>query len=103
MGLQRNYLEFLAPGADVAPAASTEVIPANTQRGYLIIINQEPQRVIWLGIGQDAVEGAGIGIPPNGSYEMVKGQNLSSEAIFMVSSANADVSWQEANLQPSYI
>lgn len=102
MSLQKNYINLLAPDAGVAPIATAIVIPANDQRGYLIIVNISDE-AISLGLGGNAaVLNKGVVINPQGSYEMLNGQNLDGDAVEMICvSGGKAVSWQEADVVPS--
>lgn len=102
MSLQKSYIKQLAPESGVAPNASEIVIAANSQRGYLVILNRSDESIS-LGLGGNpAVLNAGVIIEPFGSYEMLNGNNLDGEAVEMISaSGGKDVSWQEADVVAS--
>ena len=102
MSLQKSYLNFLAGDDGVAPNASAVVIAANSQRGYLIIINNDDE-AISLGLGGNAaVLGKGVVIQPSGSWEMINGTNLDADAVEMISASGGKaVSWQEADVVAS--
>jgi hypothetical protein len=67
--------------------ATTEILPANVNRKYAIIIN-DSDTIIYLGTGEAAVLNQGIRINPNGgSYEMSTANgNLTLGAINGISS-----------------
>lgn len=102
MSLQKSYIGWLAPVDGVAPISSAIVIPANDQRGYLLIVNVSDE-AISLGLGGfPAVLNKGVVIQPSGSFEMLNGQNLDGDAVEMIClSGGKAVSWQEADVVES--
>lgn len=67
--------------------ATTEILPANANRKYALIVN-DSDTVIYLGTGEAAVPNQGIRLNPNGgSYEMCAANgNLTLGAINGISS-----------------
>lgn len=92
-------LNYSAPDTDatVNSTSTTEVVPANPDRKYLIIVNASAV-VIYLAIGADAEKTKGIYLVANGgSFEMVTA-NLSPEAVDAISASSSSltVTVQEA-------
>lgn len=52
--------------------ASAQLLAANAARQYLLIQNQDPSGILWIGFGAGAVTTAnGVRIIPGGAYELV--------------------------------
>lgn len=102
MSLQQNLVKMLAPDDGVAEVATAEVLAANTQRGYLLIINVSDETIA-LGLGGNpAVLGKGVVLPPQGAFEMLNGKNLSADAVEAISTTGGKaISIQEGDLVAS--
>lgn len=96
MSLTKRYREFLLPDGDTVTNAATDIIPANSNRGYLIIFNNSDESISFGFGGHDAVLNKGVVLQPFDSFEMVNGLNLDGDAVSMIcSSGGKAVSWQE--------
>ncbi len=103
MSLQKTYVNFAAPGEGTVGVATATLVPANTQRGYLIIFNNSDVAIA-LGLnGNDAVVGKGVVLQPFDSYEMVNGSvNLDGGAVSAIApAAGKSVSFQEGDVVQS--
>lgn len=89
-------LDYSAPDNCSVGNTSTEVIPANTARKYLVIVNASDEAV-YLGIGVAAESNKGVYLAATGgSFEMITA-NLSPEIVYGIcASGSKNVTVQEA-------
>jgi hypothetical protein len=83
-------------GVDVG-TSSTEVRAANTERRYLLLVNDSDTE-IYVALGTDAVLNEGIRLNSAGGwYEMLEGQNLYTGVVNAIASAATKrLTFQEA-------
>jgi len=96
---QVQSLNYSAPDTDatVNTTATTEIVPANSARKYLVIVNASDV-IMYLAVGANAEKTKGIYLAANGgSFEMITA-NLSAEAVDAISASGSSktVTVQEA-------
>lgn len=89
-------LDYSSPDNCDVGASSTEVIPANPARKYLIIVNASNE-AMYLGIGVAAEQDKGVYLAATGgSFEMITA-NLSPEIVYGIcASGTKNATVQEA-------
>ena len=93
-----DHIQYAAPATVNVTTASAEIVAAKAGRHYLAITNLTSES-IFLAVGNAAVANSGLPILSAGaSFEMIKGQNLSVEAVYAIhaGSGNKAVAIQEA-------
>lgn len=92
-------VSYLAPTSATVGVATAEAVAANGERKYLLLVN-DSDSVIYLGVGFDAVLNKGIRLNANGgAFEMLRdvGGNFSMQAVNAISTgAGKNLTVQEA-------
>ncbi len=94
-------VRYIAPANVSVDATTTIVLPENGARTYLLLVNDSNEK-IYLGIGSPAVAGKGPRLNAEGGFfEMIRDRNLSNQPINAISaSGGKNLTIQEAEQRP---
>jgi hypothetical protein len=84
----------LTPGSTAVGTTSATVVPANTNRKYLTIVNDGDSN-LYLSIGTTAILGKGIPLLPGGCFEMNLTNLMTGAVTGITSIASMGACWSE--------
>jgi len=91
MALSDHLASSFTSGGVSVGTSSTLIVPANTDRKYLVICNDSETDVVYLNIGSEAKKQEGIRLNPNGGTYEVNWTNLHKQAVYGIAGGTGTV------------
>lgn len=91
MALSDHLASSFTSGGVSVGTSSTLIVPANTDRKYLVICNDSESDVVYLNIGSEAKKQEGIRLNPNGGTYEVNWTNLHKQAVYGIAGGTGAV------------